>query len=53
MLICGQSTEYHHGEQKCQLQQTSMTLNYDSDRLFDIPSLYLYFKTLILLDNYR
>jgi len=29
------------------------TLNYNSDHLPDIPSLYLYFIILILLDNYR
>jgi len=29
------------------------TLNYNSDHLPHIPSLYLYFIILILLDNYR
>lgn len=51
MLICGQSTIMGNKNVTC-MRHVS-TVNYNSDHLPEIPSLYLYFIILISLDNYR
>ena len=51
MLICGHSTIM--GTKNISCIRHVWTMNYNSDHLPDIPSLYLYVTILILLDNYR